>query len=153
MPDQKRELLQANDSIRNGNNEVCSVSNETKRELEETSNEFEDSCWDPYCERVDDYLEMSGPRSIHTLIDVSGCQTDSIQTNNNNNGNSKRISSCGSVSLDYDYDEVCLNRFAKFRDDLLIDTQLGASYKRGLISLRKTKSCPSTPFRSVKDTR
>ena len=112
---------------------------EDKNEIE-ADNDFEDSSWDPYCETIEN-LGMDESHFIDTLIDVSGCQTGE-----NNNIGSGPASSTGTVSLDFD--DITLGVFAKFRDDLFIDTQFGDKYERGFL-LRKTKSCPSTPLRTI----
>ena len=133
-----------NDHLPTANKEsgvICSaVDPQVDKNDEETENEFEDSCWDPYCETVEE-MGMDESQFIGNLIDVNGCQT--------NNNNNKRLGELGTfegVSLDIDFDHLSV--IAGFRDDLLVDTQYGAKYQRAFL-LRKTKSCPDTPLRSA----
>lgn len=137
--DQKKIFIQADDLPKD-----TIVVDEAYTEIE-TGNVFEDSCWDPYCERVEE-LESSDSRFITTLIDVNG-----TQTSNNNNGK-ENVSSLGSsmsaIKFDDDDDDAM---FINFRDDMMIDAQFAAKCRR-LALLRKTQSCPNTPFRLPNNT-
>ena len=106
----------------------------------EADTDFEDSSWDPYCEKVE-ALDIKDPRFSDALIDIYGGH------GSNNNNNNDRGDCPGNVSFDTDssIDDIIMTKMLqRFKDDLDIETKFGSSDR----ALRKTKSCPTTPLKT-----